>query len=94
VSARERAIDALTTHRHGERKEACPHCAAFYGDIVDRVAGILAAEALREAARHFEYEMSQAWGGDTRWISTGTHVADLVAEILRECAADAEEQPS
>jgi len=43
-------------------------------------------EALRDAARFFEYDMAPAWGGDARWISTGSHVADLVASILRERA--------
>jgi len=31
------AIDALTTHRHGENRKACRWCAAFYGDIYDRI---------------------------------------------------------
>jgi hypothetical protein len=30
-------IDALTTHRHGEQKDACRWCASFYGDIYDRI---------------------------------------------------------
>jgi hypothetical protein len=48
----------------------------------------VAARALREAARYFEYEMPTPWGRDERWISTGSHVADLVGGILRGMAAD------
>ena len=49
-------------------------------------------EALTDAARYFEYEMAPAWGGDNAWISTGSHVADLVAEILRERADEARQR--
>lgn len=30
-------VNMLTTHRHGKDKVACEYCAAFYGDVVDRV---------------------------------------------------------
>lgn len=46
-----------------------------------------AGEALLESARFFEYEMADAWGRDVQWVSTGSHVADLVAGILRDHAA-------
>lgn len=46
------------------------------------------ARALREAAQFFERDMSRAWGGDADWITTGTRIAELVADILRERAAD------
>ena len=39
---RERAVDLLTTHRHGEDKEACDYCAAYYGGIWDALAPIVA----------------------------------------------------
>lgn len=35
--ARADLVDMLTTHRHGKDKQACDYCAAYYGDIVDRV---------------------------------------------------------
>lgn len=52
---------------------------------------IVIARALRKQARFFEYEMSKVWGGDVTWISTGNHVADLVADVLRENAAEIED---
>jgi hypothetical protein len=48
------------------------------------------AEALREAARYFEYEMAPAWGGDATWLSTGNRVADLVGSTLRDRADEIE----
>lgn len=46
------------------------------------------ARALRDAALFFEREMAQTWGGDARWLTTGTRVAEIVADVLREEAAD------
>ena len=48
------------------------------------------AEALREAARRFVGDMADAWGGDSQWLTTGTRVAEVVACVLREWAADLE----
>lgn len=48
------------------------------------------AEALRSAARHFIDDMADAWGGDSQWLTTGTRVAEVVACVLREMAADME----
>jgi hypothetical protein len=64
-----------------------------WGVVAERLAALrntAAAGSLREAARYFEYEMAPAWGGDARWISTGSHVADLVGDVLRERAAEIE----
>lgn len=55
--------------------------------VLDAVAPAIREAALLQAARHFEYEMAPAWGGDSTWISTGSRVADLVASILRDMAA-------
>ena len=52
---------------------------------------IVIARALRKQASFFEYEMSKVWGGDATWISTGNRVADLVADVLRENAAEIED---
>lgn len=46
------------------------------------------ARALRDAALFFEQEMAQSWGGDAQWLTTGRHVAGVVADVLREEAAD------
>lgn len=46
------------------------------------------ARALRDAALFFEREMAQTWGGDAQWLTTGTRVAGVVADVLREEAAD------
>ena len=32
---REAAVEVLTTHRHGERRELCAWCANYYGQLVD-----------------------------------------------------------
>lgn len=48
------------------------------------------AEALRAAARRFIEDMAPAWGGDAQWLTTGTRVAEVVACVLREMAADVE----
>ena len=48
------------------------------------------AEALRTAARQFVEDMAPAWGGDAQWLTTGTRVAEVVACVLREMAADLE----
>lgn len=45
-------------------------------------------EALRTAARTFVTEISEAWGGDAQWLTTGTRVAEVVACVLREMADD------
>lgn len=50
------------------------------------------AEALRTAARHFVEEMAEARGGDSQWLTTGTRVAEVVACVLREMAADLESE--
>lgn len=42
--------------------------------------------ALRDAAVFFERDMDTAWGGGKQWLTTGTKVAELVADILREQA--------
>ena len=41
MSERERVIDTLTTHRHGEQKDPCKWCAKFYGDIYDKIEAVL-----------------------------------------------------
>ena len=48
------------------------------------------AEALRAAARRFVEDVAVAWGGDSQWLTTGTRVAEVVACVLREWAADLE----
>lgn len=42
---RRNAIDVLTTHRHGEQKDPCKWCAKFYGDLFDKIAPLIQAEA-------------------------------------------------
>lgn len=49
-------------------------------------------EALRTAARTFVTEMGDTWGGDSQWLTTGTRVAEVVACVLREMAADLENE--
>ena len=44
--------------------------------------------ALRDAAAYFRTEMARAWGGNASWLTTGTKVADLVADVLNELADD------
>lgn len=51
---------------------------------------VVQAEALRTAARCFVDDMADAWGGDSQWLTTGTRVAEVVACVLREWAADME----
>lgn len=50
------------------------------------------AEALRAAARRFVEDVAVAWGGDSQWLTTGTRVAEVVACVLREWAADMESE--
>lgn len=51
-------------------------------------------EALRTAARTFVTEMGDTWGGDSQWLTTGTRVAEVVACVLREMAADIDLSPA
>lgn len=48
--------------------------------------------ALRNAANYFRTEMARAWGGDSSWLTTGTKIADLVADVLNGLADDDEEE--
>ena len=34
VSIRDEAVDVLTTHRHGENRDACKFCTSFYNDLL------------------------------------------------------------
>jgi len=43
--------------------------------------------ALCEAADYFD-SMGSVWGGDSNWLTTGTHVAGLVSGLLREMAEE------
>lgn len=49
------------------------------------------AEALREAAEHFRSNAAPAWGGDATWITTGSHVAALVAAWLEGMAEEVDQ---
>lgn len=51
---------------------------------------VVQAEALRTAAKHFVDDMAAVWGGDLQWLTTGTRVAEVVACVLREMAAELE----
>lgn len=42
--------------------------------------------AFREAAAEFRVHGARAWGHDAAWLTTGTQVAELVAEWLEEMA--------
>jgi hypothetical protein len=46
------------------------------------------AQALRGAALYFEREMASAWGGDAQWLTTGSRVAAVVGDVLREHEAE------
>jgi hypothetical protein len=46
------------------------------------------AQALRGAALYFEREMASAWGGDAQWLTTGSRVAAVVGDVLRELEAE------
>lgn len=46
------------------------------------------ADALRQAADEIEADMGPVWGGDSMWLTTGTKVATLTAEVLRSMAED------
>jgi hypothetical protein len=84
----------LTEQQRDKLGEVLPPGARGYAwalaPVVARMIAEAKAEALREAARYFEYEMAPAWGGDATWLSTGNRVADVVGDVLRECAADIE----
>lgn len=70
------------------------------GDLTDRwaredLAAILErrmvaerAGVLREAAEDLACCWASAWGDDRAWLTTGTKVAALVADVLREMADD------
>ena len=75
--------DGANSPRHAEHQVRA---------VLDAVAPAIQEAALLEAARHFEYEMAPAWGGDSTWISTGSHVADLVGSTLRDMAAQQGEE--
>lgn len=51
------------------------------------------ANALRDVADYFEGEMASVWGRGATWVTTGTHVAELVADVLREHASDLQPNP-
>lgn len=57
-----------------------------------RADAVREAEALRVAARHFVEDMAGVWGGDSKWLTTGTRVAEVAACVLREMAADLESE--
>ena len=46
------------------------------------------AEGLLEAAADIETDWAPAWGGDHMWFTTGTTVAELVADTLRAMALE------
>lgn len=48
------------------------------------------ATVLRQAADEIEAEMGPVWGGERMWLTTGTKVASLVADVLRSMAEDVE----
>lgn len=45
-------------------------------------------EALRDAANDLRTNAGRAWGGDHRWLTNGTHVANLAAGWLDGMADD------
>lgn len=55
----------------------------------ERIADLVAeakAEALRDAADEVKRVAADGWGGDLHWLTTGTHVGNLVADVLGEIA--------
>jgi len=55
-------------------------------DWLAQVKATARAEALREFATTERAAMAEAWGGDASWLTTGTKVADVVADWLTEAA--------
>jgi hypothetical protein len=47
-----------------------------------------AERALREAAAEVRALAARGWGGDRSWLTTGTHVGELVAGFLEEIVED------
>lgn len=46
-------------------------------------------DALASALREMPDQMARAWGGDRSWLTSGTHVAELVREWLTETIEEA-----
>lgn len=55
---------------------------------VESIIAARQADVLREVAAYFEDQVSMFWGGSAHWLTTGSHVAGLVADTLREHADD------
>lgn len=86
-----RHVNDATVGRLAEIKGNAHHDAATFLIASDAaLVRVGQAEALREAARRFVGDMADAWGGDSQWLTTGTRVAEVVACVLREWAADLE----
>lgn len=51
--------------------------------LVDARVAKLLDEQRENIAREIQ-AMGSVWGGDQLWMTTGTHVADLAADIIRE----------
>lgn len=44
---RDDLVDFLTTHRHGEKKEACTYCATYYGELIAKVEPLIREQIAR-----------------------------------------------
>lgn len=65
------------------------HC-AHVAEVLAAYVRTKQAEALREAARHYDTRMADVWGGGQSWLTNGVKVASLVAGGLRERADEIE----
>lgn len=78
--------DPATTVLHHAR-----NLARLLGPEVERIASerevTARAEALSGTARDFRETAAEVWGGDLAWLTTGTKVANLVADWLDDSAA-------
>lgn len=74
------------------KPSAPPDCWPVGTHRPETVSNIVVA-ALRDAAERLRTDAATAWGGDSAWLTTGTHVADLAAEWLDEDAAQIEARP-
>lgn len=91
---------------HGDRRCTCGQAlpwTEYEADHRAHVAAVLAgaaeawgagerAAALREQAETFRTLAGASWGGDERWLTTGTDVAELAAEWCDESAWLADER--
>lgn len=72
--------------------DQCSSCGEFNPECLrEQIAKLEAdaAQAALNAAADGMIEMGDIWGGNAMWLTTGTHVATLVAEVLRQDAAEA-----